>query len=227
MTQRPHRRVLFIIHDDTDPPGLMGRWAVDRGFTVDTFDIRPGHPLPNPADYDLVVPLGSEESVADPDVPFVPTERDFLRAAIQADVAVLGVCFGGQLLASALGADVRPAEQAEVGWYTVRTLAPAILPEGPWFSWHVDRFDVPDGGELLAEGPVGPQAFRLGRQVGLQFHPEVDAAMVETWTRGGAEQLRALGVDTTALVAESLQHEPAIRARAYALFDGLATVLFQ
>ncbi len=220
------RTVLFCLHDEGDSPGLLGDWAKRRGFAVEMLHVADTQDFPDPRGFDLIVPLGSVASVADPDVPFLAGERTFVREAVDCDVPVLGVCFGGQLLASALGAEVCAAQRHEVGWYTLRTLDPGLIPAGPWFQWHVDCFSVPRGATLLAEANDMAQGFRLDRHVGLQFHPEVTPDIVATWAEHGQEQLRALGVDVDSLLERTQREGTAARERALHLFDRLATVLF-
>jgi GMP synthase (glutamine-hydrolysing) len=106
---------------------------------------------------------------------------------------VLGICLGAQLIATALGAHVRRNPVKEIGWYDVTP-----TPEGekdPLFScfngtekifqWHGDTFDIPHGAVHLATSPeCANQAFRYGdRTYGLQFHLEVDEALIHRWLK--------------------------------------------
>ena len=65
-----------------------------------------------------------------------------MRRAVDADIPVLGLCFGGQMLARVLGGEVFRGERAEIGWLPVRSTDPELVPEGPWFQWHFDSFTV-------------------------------------------------------------------------------------
>ncbi len=119
-------------------------------------------------------------------LPYLGRQRAFLREAVEEGVPVLGICLGGQLLARALGAEVRPAERLEAGWLEIEAtpeaagdalLAHLRAPVGV-YQWHTDVFDLPDGAVRLARSEQSEnQAFRYGERAwGLQFHPEVDAA---------------------------------------------------
>jgi GMP synthase-like glutamine amidotransferase len=132
---------------------------------------------------------------------------------------VLGICFGGQHLARALGGTVGPAARPEVGWMAVESLAPEIVGEGPWLQWHRDAFTTPPGAELLARSAVCDQAFRLGPHLGVQFHPEVDAAVVADWAAHYPESLARAGTDADAVLAGSVAHARSARAHAWRLFD--------
>jgi len=105
------------------------------------------------------------------------TEKQLIRDAISADKKVLGICLGGQLIASALGADVYPNDQQEIGWHEVTKTDPIAT----WcpdnfkpLSWHGDRFDLPVGATGFAQSQITPnQGFCLKKTVwALQFHLE-------------------------------------------------------
>ena len=184
------RQVLFLANDPTAPVGLLGEVFAESGFDISTFDVvapdRPDDPVvdvsfPDPLDYDVIVPLGARWAVYDERVPWIADEMDLLRRGLDAGVGVLGVCFGGQLLAAALGGTVARSPQPEIGWCDVHSDNPALVPPGPWFQWHFDRLTTPPGAVEVARNASATQAFVLGRAFGLQFHPEVDAALVEQW----------------------------------------------
>ena len=138
---------------------------------------------------------------------------------------VLGLCFGAQALAAALGGSIQRAGRPEIGWIAVEATAAGEavdgLAPGPWFAWHEDTFTGAGRGQELARTAAGPQAFALGRSVGLQFHPEVDAAIVRSWVDGGRAQLATERIDEHALLAETEQAAPPARVRALALFDAV------
>ena len=125
------------------------------------------------------------------DYPHLDTEIALIREAVDREIPTLGICLGAQLLATALGADVRHNPQKEIGWYDV-----SLTDEGrrdPLFShfeetekifqWHGDTFEIPDGAVRLAGSPTcANQAFRYGENVyGFQFHLEVDEPLIERW----------------------------------------------
>jgi GMP synthase-like glutamine amidotransferase len=214
-------RALHVHHDANSLPGLIGEVLADRDVEAVTHQVctMPGSPtgsseFPDPAGFDLVVLYGSRWSVYEEAVAhWVEPELEFVRAADRAGVPVLGLCFGGQLLAAAHGAKVAAAEVPEVGWFRVRPHGAEIEP-GPWLQWHFDRFEVPEGAEQLAESDAGPQAFRLRRNLGLQFHPEADRSVIEAWFADDLDQIAEVGVDPDELLAEADRQRTAARARA-------------
>ena len=136
-----------------------------------------------------------------------------------ADVPILGLCFGGQMLARILGAQNYRSEQSEIGWLPVRTKDPDLIGEGPWFQWHFDTFTAPPGSTVIAETEIGPQAFVAGRSLGLQFHPEVTPEIMEGWVRAYPHELRAEGVDPEGLLAETRRIAADARRRTWRLLD--------
>ena len=163
-----------------------------------------------------IASLGSAHSVNDPEPTWISTEVALLGRAVDAGTPVLGLCWGGQALAAALGGVVGPAPAAENGWLAVRSTDPAI-PAGPWLHYHSEIFTVPDGATELARSPAGPGAFRLGPHLGLQFHPEADAARAAVWAAKDPDQSAASRIT---LAAAGARWGPPARALAFALFDG-------
>jgi len=196
-------RVLILQHEEPTPPGLVTRWLDQHRADVETFRIDIDDREVDPTAYDLVVSLGSEFAAFDDTKPFVPREVELMRRAVDADVPVLGLCFGGQLLARVLGGEVFRSDDSEIGWLPVRSNDPALVPEGPWFQWHFDSFTLPPGATLIAESDAGPQAFTSGRSLGLQFHPEITQEIMDDWVRVYRHELDDDGVDPDALLEET------------------------
>ncbi|MEK0097848.1 type 1 glutamine amidotransferase [Streptomyces sp. A475] len=224
-------RALIIGHDHASLPGLIGERLAERGFELDTINVVPPEryhapgvhfDFPSPHGYDLVVPLGSPWSVDDHAAigSWVGGELALLREAHDLDVPVLGICFGAQALATALGGAVERAPYPEIGWMTVESDAPELVPAGPWFQTHYDRFVVPPGAEELARSAAGPQAFRTGRSLGVQFHPEITEATLRIWLDLGlSDQARGLGLDPDELMDRTRELREEARRRAHALVD--------
>ncbi|QEN13876.1 type 1 glutamine amidotransferase [Mycobacterium sp. ELW1] len=217
---RVPRQVLFIYNDPIAPEALLGETFTELGFDVDTFEVVPAHrasdptvdvTFPDPTRYDVIVPLGSRWAVYDERLPWVADEIDVVRRAADAGVGVLGVCFGGQLVATALGGSVQRSPDPEIGWHQVHSIDPELVPDaGPWFQWHFDRFTAPPGSTVVAQNGCATQAFVHGRALGLQFHPELDHKLLELWidddrTRGDGDLTR-LGLRAEDLRADTTTH---------------------
>ena len=207
-------------HGATGPPSILGEWLRDRGIPAVIHPAYLGFPPPPPEQFSFVASLGSAHSPKDLDEPAVADELRFIERTLDAEVPVLGLCFGGQALSAALGGTVEPAERPELGWHEVETRAPDEIPPGPWLQWHYDRFTFPDGAEELAVSATGAQAFRYGRSLGLQFHPESRIEQAAVWAAKDAEKLARHGVDDgLALLEAGRRHQDAAIEAAYKLFD--------
>jgi len=213
------RRVLFLQHQDDCGPGHLGDRAVELGFTVEVADLARGARPEDPSRFAVVVPLGSDDSVLDRSVPHLAHERAFLEEAVAAEVPVLGVCFGAQLLATVLGGRVRPLDRPEIGWLPVDTTDPRIIRPGPWLVWHLDAIECPPGADVLASTPVCVQAFRQGPHLGVQFHPEATPESARAWAAKYEDALTRVGVERSALLEETERRRSWSREQAAALFD--------
>jgi len=221
------RQVLFLYNDPTAPEALLGETFAESGFDVSTFEVVPpsraADPVvdvsfPDPLDYDVIVPLGARWAVYDDRLAerWVGGEIDMVRRGLDAGVGVLGVCFGGQLLATALGGTVTRSPHPEIGWCEVDSTRPDLVPDGPWFQWHFDRFTLPPDAVQIARNDRAAQAFVQGRAMGLQFHPEVDRALVERWIAedtGGDIGGLGLHPDDVRVHTEALADDAAARLR--------------
>jgi GMP synthase-like glutamine amidotransferase len=177
----PALRVHCLQHVPFEGPGHLAAWLAAAGYPLTVTRLDLGAPLPAPEAVDLLLVLGGPMSVNDEaELPWLAAEKALLRACVQAGKAVLGICLGAQLIASALGARVYRNPVKEIGWYPVRGVATPdgatfrLPPEMVVFHWHGETFDLPAGALRLAasDGCVN-QAFQLGRTViGLQFHLE-------------------------------------------------------
>ena len=212
-------RTLILQHEAATPPGLMTTWLHEQSARVETLRIDEDERPADARDYDLIVSLGSEFAAFDDSVPFVTREVQLFEQARESDVPILGLCFGGQMLARVLGAKLYRSQQPEIGWLSVKTNDPDLVSAGPWFQWHFDTFTAPPGARVVAETDVGPQAFIAGRSMGLQFHPEVTPQIMEEWVRVYPHELEAEGVDPAGLLEETRRRAPDARRVTWRLFD--------
>ena len=196
-------RALIIQHLACEGPVRLRPLLERRGFAIDICHAFDGQTIPTTLTHDLLVVMGGSMGVGDigdAKYPFLAAEAALLRSALNRNQPVLGICLGAQLLAHAAGARVQPNRRdgvvvREVGWAPVDFIGFLQRPElsginarETMLHWHGDTFDIPPGATHLASTPnCANQLFRLPRQVGIQFHPEIDEQTISEWVRLDAE----------------------------------------
>ncbi len=168
--------------------------------------------------------------------PALAAEREWLAEAVERGMPVLGICLGAQLLARALGAEVRPGAAPEIGFAPVEIADPddpvlgGLAPRAEVLHWHGDVFDLPEGAQHLASSErTACQAFRAGNAWGVLFHPEADYALVEAWLEVPAmieEAVAALGdAGEHALPERAAELEADLAARTAPGFAAFAEIV--
>jgi len=192
--------ILFVRCDASEtfgvaPAAVEATGAIVRVWNaLDTTD-----PRPSLDDVGGVVVFGSTFNVKHADEqPFIKETADLIREALERRIPYLGVCFGGQLLAWALDAQVGEGPKREIGFEPIHPTGDAAhdllfshLADGDLaFQWHMDAFELPEGATLLAAGDhVANQAFRVGELAwGTQFHCEVNLSELEFWLEEFAKE---------------------------------------
>ena len=205
-------RVAALQNMEGEGFGRVERYLRAEGHDVRVVHAYRGEALPPPAEADAVLVGGSPlAAYGYRQHPFLRDEAAFLERAADAGVPCFGICFGAQFLAHLLGGRASRAEHIEIGACSVRLteagrsdpLFAGFPPSFPVFEWHGDTFDLPPGAELLAVGDgVRHQAFRFGRVVGVQFHPEVTSPEVARWADANGADLAEAGKTAAQVVAE-------------------------
>jgi GMP synthase-like glutamine amidotransferase len=221
-------RALVLAHEFDGGACLIARRLEAHGYEVHTHLVCPDYhqpnlanPYPDAADYDVLLAMGSIRSLtAKQEISsWIYDELEMVRAAHARQQPVLGVCFGGQLIADALGGSVERAPEHEIGWFTIEGDANPAGP-GPWMQWHHDRINPPPGADVLATSDKALQLFRVGSCVGTQFHPEVDPDHIITWIDGAThEYLADYGIDSATIIAETIERAAANQLQCDALVD--------
>lgn len=208
-------RALVIANAGDADPGFMGHELRGRGFTLTEAHRERTQEWPELAGFDLVLTLGSEWSVYWPHVSRpVAAEKTLVGEVHARRVPLLGICFGQQVMAAALGGAVLAATEPEIGWLEVDSDDHRSIAPGPWLQWHGDVVTVPPGATELARSPVGPQAWRIDRSVGTQFHPEATETMLARWTATAEEELAIVGLTPQAMMDATRAHVEVAAANA-------------
>jgi GMP synthase-like glutamine amidotransferase len=210
---------LVLQTQDNCPPGLLCEWAGSRGISLDVLRVDRWADLPDPGEYAFAIALGSDASLAGRPPEWVANELDWIRRAVGAGVPVLGICFGAQALAVALGGSVERLPAPENAWIEVDTDDPVRIPPGPWLALHQDGITPPPLAYELARNRTGAQAFSIGRHLGVQFHPEATPPILRGWIDDKAD---SLGVARERLLTQARELRRAAAAAALALFESFA-----
>ncbi len=199
--------IAILQHAPDVGPGYFATWCEAQRQPTRLIRLDRGEPVPVDARaFAGICSMGGPMSANDR-LPWVDAECDLLRQADAAGVPVIGHCLGGQLLARALGAQVRRNAVIEIGWGSVRVTDHEVSERwlGPGqrfevFQWHSDTFEVPDGARnFLASAHCPRQAFVVERgrcaHLGMQFHCEMTPELVRAWVSsvdGRAELAEAI-----------------------------------
>ena len=174
-------RAHYLQHVPFEGLGSIEDWLLFTGFEITSTKLYETPVFPRVEDIDLLVVMGGPMSVNDKKKYFWLTEEEsFIKNVIMSGMSVLGICLGAQLVAKAMGSEVYPNSEKEIGWFPIYALASGnknvfnFPGKTEVFHWHGETFDLPDGAVCIAESAACKhQAFQIGRHViGLQFHLE-------------------------------------------------------
>ena len=194
---------LALVNASFDDANTLRNFRRELDAEVAVHDAR-AREFPEPAAYDGLVITGSRASVYW-DEPWIDAARAWAREAVDSDTPALGICWGHQLLADAVGGTVDPMDEYELGYRTMRHTGDPLFDGVPQtftvFTTHSDAVtDLPDDAAGIAENDYGIQGFRHGDVVGIQSHPEYDRETAETVARGKDlpdERIEAVCADIT------------------------------
>lgn len=209
-------RVLAIVHQRDAGSGVFAEAIAERGAELDEWLLpEDGSPPADPLGYDGVLVLGGAMHADQRDRHrWLAEEGALLGRLLAAEVPLLGLCLGGQLVAAAAGATPRRAARPEIGWHRVELTAEgredpllgALAPGFEAFQWHSYEFPLPPGATALARSEVCLQSCRAGERAwAIQFHPEVSRADALAWIddyRSDEDAVR-IGTNPEALRAET------------------------
>jgi GMP synthase-like glutamine amidotransferase len=205
---------LVLQTQDNGPPGLLGDWAETRAVELDVLRVDRWERLPEPGGYSFAVVLGSDESVVGPLRGWVAQLLEWIGRADAVGLPVLGICFGAQALAAALGGSAVRLMRLEHAWVELDVGGPYAVPAGPWLALHEDAVVLPASARELARNEFGTQAFAIDGHLGVQFHPEVTPSILRRWV---AEKGGSISADLLIGAAERCR---LAAAGALKLFDG-------
>jgi GMP synthase (glutamine-hydrolysing) len=234
----PTTKVLLIQNDEIEPFGRYTTYLTENAIEhriLHAYRLHSGEAFPSIEPFDACMIGPTPISVSDIGKhAFLTKEWAYLDAIIASGKPCLGVCWGAQVLAKYLGADVGRSPEREIGTYVVRLtregradpLFTGFPSAFPVFHWHSDMFKVPSGGRLLAEGTPCPiQAFGWGKVRGILFHLEVEESTVEQWANAYHEEVSAVGTTTKRVVETWRARESEMNRLAYRLMDNFLQLI--
>jgi GMP synthase (glutamine-hydrolysing) len=218
------KEVLIFQHDPLEGPGVFAEILDKQKTKFRIVRLFQGE-MPND-DWERISALlilgGAMKTGDEERYPFLRWEKTIIRAAIQDEIPILGICLGAQLIAAARGSNVYSGPVKEFGWHPVSITAHGqldsllgYLPERPIvFHWRAEGFDLPAGALRLASTfYYKNQAFRIGKTVyGLQFHLEVTPQMIARWIEERSNELAEVPYTfPDKLVADTQTYFPALK----------------
>ena len=242
--------IVVLQHEEACSAGRLGVTLRDHGLSTDVrrLDLPANHvfnrgrserQLGVPKDLDDVhgvVIMGGVQNVGD-NTPWMQPELEFIKKAHGAELPILGICVGHQMIAHALGGQVGPMDKPEVGFVNVKVAVPGqtetLLAGLPWdhpqFQAHGQEVKAlpPGAMALMSSAACKFQAFKAGvRTYGFQFHFELDRPMIDTLVQADATQCQLAGVSTQDIAAQADKHYAAFARAADRLCMNAAAFLF-
>jgi GMP synthase (glutamine-hydrolysing) len=188
--------VLVVQNTRIEGSGYLGELLNNDGFVITSVNAK-HEKLPEKR-YSLVVVLGAPESAND-DLAYLEAEQKLIKKTVDDNVPLIGICLGSQLIAKTFGGKVYRGPKKEIGFYhdliidNNSKLFSGFTNPFTVFHWHGDTFDLPEKATRLVHSTNYPnQAFQIGSAVGLQFHLEVNAEMVNLWLDKTQEKLQQI-----------------------------------
>jgi len=228
-------RIHCIIHASFEKLGVIETWARVNDHDLSETHTYKNETLPKTNTFDFLIVMGGPQSPLQLEKwPYLQDEMDLIKASIDANKAILGICLGAQLIAESLGAKTEKSPHKEIGVFPIELFPDAA--KDPVFSqfpstftvmhWHNDMPGLPKGARLLAKSAGCPrQAFSFGDRIyGLQCHLEMTKNNIsDMLSHCGKDLTSDLYVDTK---VQLLTHDfQMINAKMFVVLDYLSSMV--
>ncbi|BBP05374.1 GMP synthase [Sulfuriferula plumbiphila] len=193
------KTVAIFRHTPSEGPGYFATFLNNNDIPWEIIKVDQGQPIPDdPAAYAGLVFMGGPMSVNDP-LPWIPPILQLIRAAVAADVPVLGHCLGGQLISKALGGVVTRNPVKEIGWGDISAADNDAarawldgLTQFEGFHWHGETFSLPNAAvRIMSSAHCENQAYVIGKHLAMQCHVEMTPTMIRTWCNSWVDEIAA------------------------------------
>ncbi|MCW8859775.1 MAG: type 1 glutamine amidotransferase [Deltaproteobacteria bacterium] len=192
--------VHYLQHVPFEGLGSIEPILTAKGHRLTSTQLYRGEQLPDLDTFDWLIVMGGPMGIHEAfEYPWLGAEKEFIKQTIQNGKLVLGICLGAQLIADALGAQVRHHHQREIGWFDISCdpqsatsiLAAAFPQKVEVFHWHGDSFDIPpEAVPLASSAACNNQGFIYAdRVLALQFHLETTAASAQALIDNSGDEL--------------------------------------
>jgi GMP synthase (glutamine-hydrolysing) len=188
------KEVLVLQVGDEAPSAQLLDAIVERGISPVVRGVNCERDFGEPDEVHAAILVGSHSADEAAAAGYLDAELEWIRRVDEAGATVLGVGHGARALATAFGGLLSPARRPIRGWAMVDTAIPHVVATGPWLTWQQDVIALPWGAQVLAHNRLGPQVFRLGRHLGVQFHPEATPRTVSDWANRAAVPIDTEGI---------------------------------
>jgi GMP synthase (glutamine-hydrolysing) len=231
------KRVLVVQHAATEEPGIIADALASAGCSIQPVLAFGGQPVPKTAEgaQGLVI-MGGPMGVYERDrYPYLQDELHLIEKILKDSKPILGICLGSQLLAAALGAEVRRGRQKEIGWHSVHLteqakVDPLLAGIDQLFTalhWHGDVFDLPRGAVRLARSDLTDcQSFRYRTNAyGFLFHMETTAEILRGMVTAFGDELSQEGIDGSEVIQAASEYLPKLQQSGRTVFECWTTLL--
>ncbi len=225
-------RIIILQHVPFESPGSIINWVEQNAHDYDIIHLYEKYTLPKPNTFDCLIIMGGPMSTNDiKQHKWLSEELVFIKNCIHNKKKIIGICLGSQLIAKALEANVYENPVKEIGFFPVTKTFSAyrhpLLEKLPdtWdvFHWHGETFDLPDGAtRLYASKACKNQFFVMNNCIGIQFHPEINQALLEDMTKHGEKELNErLYVQSKQQIIQHNQDLDILKTQCFQLLDNI------
>jgi len=225
-------QILSVQNISFETLGTLEESIKRDGYQIENIEAQTD-PFPsNVQQYAAIIILGGPMAVYD-NFKFLKKEQELIRHAIKAEIPVLGICLGSQLIAQAIGGRVYKGRKKEIGWSTVEVNSAGLVDlfkgintkEIKVFQWHGDTYDLPPNATIMASSKLYNQAFRFGSAIGIQFHLEITDEMIRRWAKEYAKELQRERINSRDLVVQKDQELGELRERCKTVYSNFSKLI--